>query len=383
MNNTELSRGGQIVVKANKLVEARYKLTLNEQRIILSALTMISPDDEEFGTYTLEDKHFKEKYGVNNYLEIEEAVKRLRTRKIVFEDENGDLIDANWVSAAKYYKKRNKTTIEFPRMLKHYLLQLRDNFTWYRESNLYETKSSYTIRIFELCRQYRKIGKRTITIKRIKEILQIPADEYALFGHFNDRVLKVAKKQINSGTEIKISYIPIKEGRKVVAVEFTIQKQAHESEPQMILPGMEQRNTSDTELYDELVKWQGVSQAESNLKKYGEEVNKANFKLFLKEKERLEIRDPKKWLGVAITQNYAEETEGEKDRINTETEKDIIMKKLNSYRHLKKKFESQNYHKTIEEYAMANKIELQAVEKTIDEYYKKLGRADWDWRIGA
>ncbi|POZ49738.1 replication initiation protein [Methylovulum psychrotolerans] len=37
-----------IVTQANELVEARYNLTLGEQRLILTMIARIQPEDEDF-----------------------------------------------------------------------------------------------------------------------------------------------------------------------------------------------------------------------------------------------------------------------------------------------------------------------------------------------
>ena len=42
-----------IVAKSNDLIDARYKLSLNEQRLIILLSSVIQPDDDEFHDYDL------------------------------------------------------------------------------------------------------------------------------------------------------------------------------------------------------------------------------------------------------------------------------------------------------------------------------------------
>ena len=59
MSNTNL------VTKSNELIEARYKLTLYEQRLILLLISIIQPDDDDFIDYELHVSVFAEMFGID------------------------------------------------------------------------------------------------------------------------------------------------------------------------------------------------------------------------------------------------------------------------------------------------------------------------------
>ena len=48
-----MSKEVQIIRKSNQLVEARYRLSLNEQRLVHTLLATISPQDEDFKDYII------------------------------------------------------------------------------------------------------------------------------------------------------------------------------------------------------------------------------------------------------------------------------------------------------------------------------------------
>lgn len=52
-----------------------------------------------------------------------------------------------------------------------YLLQLKERFTRYELKNILYFKNKYSIRIYELLKQYEKIGKREINIKELRGYL--------------------------------------------------------------------------------------------------------------------------------------------------------------------------------------------------------------------
>lgn len=66
-----------------------------------------------------------------------------------------------------------------------------------------------------------------ISIDELRTWLKIENDEYKLYGHLKARVIEPAIKQINKDpvkSGITVSYIPKKRGKKVVALEFTVEK---------------------------------------------------------------------------------------------------------------------------------------------------------------
>ena len=61
--------------------------------------------------------------------------------------------------------------VEFSQKLMPYLLELKQQFTTYYLANVMALKSSYSIRIFELLKQYEKIGKRSISLENLRQLV--------------------------------------------------------------------------------------------------------------------------------------------------------------------------------------------------------------------
>jgi hypothetical protein len=49
MSRAKSTESDKFVVKSNDLVEARYRLSLQESHVVLWLLTQINPEDEDFG----------------------------------------------------------------------------------------------------------------------------------------------------------------------------------------------------------------------------------------------------------------------------------------------------------------------------------------------
>jgi plasmid replication initiation protein len=270
----------KLVVKSNALIMAKYRLTLNEQRLILYILAeKVTKFDEEFGVYKVSRIELEETFGrgMAYFDELVETVNKLNDRKLSFHDGN-DWIVGNWVSMAKSNRTTREITVEFPQLLKPYLLDLKDKFTKYGLSNIIYIKSGYSIRLFELLKQ--RVGLKNIifTVEELKEFLGIGPDEYRLFGHFKDKVLKVAQKQINENADIRFTFEPIKKGRKFVSIKFFVR--ASKITRQKQLPSLETPPFNDQELFDRLISF-GASPSETDhfFKKFPVDLIERNLKL--------------------------------------------------------------------------------------------------------
>ncbi|MCI5209380.1 MAG: RepB family plasmid replication initiator protein, partial [Candidatus Electrothrix sp. ATG2] len=179
-----------IAVQSNRLVEASYTLTVVEQKIILAMVSMIHPDDADFFSYEMKLKDLAELLNINikyAYHEIDNITRCLRKRELHIPEENGWL-NTGWVSSCRYNGKTGTVSFRFDPELKPYLLRLKSEFTKYRISLVVQFKSIYSIRIYQLLKQYKSIGYREFKVDELKEILGIKQNEYREFKRFRGRV---------------------------------------------------------------------------------------------------------------------------------------------------------------------------------------------------
>jgi plasmid replication initiation protein len=187
-----------LVVKSNKVVEARYKLTVQEQRIILALTSMIKPEDKDFHTYRFTINQLMELTGVKGkayYSQIKEITKGLIEKSLTIKEPTGDL-QIGWLSSAKYWDKEGSVDLCFSPKLKPYLLQLKSHFTQYQLENVAKLRSNYSIRIYELLKQYEGTNQqeRIFNLDELRAILGIEDNKHKRFGDFKRHVLEVAKK---------------------------------------------------------------------------------------------------------------------------------------------------------------------------------------------
>jgi hypothetical protein len=144
------------------------------------------------------------------------------------------LLRISWLSSVEYFKGTGIIELCFDPKLKPYLLQLKKRFTTYRLKEVIQLKSSFSIRIYELLKQYVKIGERIFLLETLKASLGIGPTKYSLYGDFKKRVLLVAQSEVAEKTDISFEFKEIKEGRKVVKIKFIINSQ--NTEPTSSIP---------------------------------------------------------------------------------------------------------------------------------------------------
>ena len=216
-----------MITKHNQLIEARYNLNLNEQKIILYAVSKLdSIHQKEFNVVEIDIKDFTSLINTNEhkYSEIKNIVKNLMKKQVEIDTKEGNLV-ANWVSSIQYKKNTSKVELEFSVKLKPYLLQLKSHYKSYKLKNVIRFKNKYAIRVYELLKQYEnmKSKERTIKLDELKKMIGCEA-QYNRFANFEQKVLIPSRSEILKHSDLCFEYEKIKDGRKIVAIKFKFEK---------------------------------------------------------------------------------------------------------------------------------------------------------------
>ncbi len=213
-----------IVTQSNHLVQARYNLSLAEQRLVLTMISKIQPDDEDFKPYRISVNELAEFLGIakgSAYKECKKTTENLLKRVLSIEEEDG-LLQTNWVSSAKYIDGSGMVNLSFDPLLKPYLLQLKSNFTSCKLEMLLSFNSQYTVRMYTLLKQYEKLKVREIELEQLREMLGILKDQHVEYSNFKNNILKITQKELNEKADLYFEFDEIKYGRRVGAIRFNI-----------------------------------------------------------------------------------------------------------------------------------------------------------------
>jgi plasmid replication initiation protein len=227
----------ELVVKANQLVEARYRLHLVEHQLIVYAISRAREEERGLtaGSWlTIDAAKFAEQFGTdkkNAYRQIQDAANNLWNRAITLygidiDTETGEkqIIETRWIAAKARIDNAERVQLMFSPLVIPYITRLQKdvgNFTRYYLENISSMTSVHAVRMYELLVQYRVAGTREFELARLREILCL-GDEYPRILDFKKWVIDVAMKQINEHSDLIVSYKQRKTGRTVTHLDFEI-----------------------------------------------------------------------------------------------------------------------------------------------------------------
>jgi len=251
-----------MVVQSNPLIEGQYKLDVLPQKIIRHLVSLIKPAHATFENrvYRLSVGDFAAMigrgYSGQVVKDIQAASEKLLMTKLTIKQ--GKLTtQATWIASFKHHVDEGWFEYSFAVHLETELLQIKEKFTQYQLVNIARLKSQYSIRIYELLRQYMSIGVRSIMVDELKTMLGIEKNEYEMFGNFKLKVLNPAYREIREKTDIDYRWSPIREGRKTVGVKF-YDIQANVSVPRDVVDLLPSEQQSNKDVLRMLRRWIGV-----------------------------------------------------------------------------------------------------------------------------
>jgi len=313
-----------IVIKSNYLVEASYRLSLQEQRLILLMASKIKPEDKNFHTYQIAIKDFNRIVGIDSksyYQRTKELTKKLLERSLQITKDNS-ILQITWLSSAEYFEGEGYVELSFDPKLKPYLLQLKEFFTRYQLRNVIRLKSSYSIKLYELLKQYEHVGKRKFSLEELRYKLGLHPDEYPLYANFKQKILTRAQSELNTNSDISFTTIEKKHGRRVVGITFLISKKGGEPSPEnnpMVRKGKEELSERLREYF-----CLTETQASDIIERYDEERIKANLAYVEEKLKQNAVKSIGPYTLKAIEQDYRIqksrfEIDKEKNRLDYES----------------------------------------------------------------
>jgi plasmid replication initiation protein len=227
---------------------------MQEQRILIFLISNIKPNDSGLDRYYFSFKEFCDVCGIelegDTYSYLKDTLKRLSDKSI--------WIDAEWNYGGKHYAGQNLVRwinsvkasemssavwIKFHDEMLPYLFQLRTQFTQYQLRNVLAMNSTYAAALYELLKSYEYL-QRPIDFSLGELKFMLGADEiksYEVYNCFRQKVLDIAMREINTYSDLSVTYKPLKDGRKVARIIFAFQKKRDENELHKTLIAQESR----------------------------------------------------------------------------------------------------------------------------------------------
>lgn len=238
---------GEIIKKDNKLVEARYFLPVNSQRLLSVLSLRFQNDDDKFQKHSFELSEIYKLFNVNNQNKrvrraaLEEALDALLQDLVKIDnvvDGKHVTLKSAWIESPVIHWDDGLLVLRGAEHLKPFFLNLKGYYTSYSRQEILRFKNPYSLRFLEICKNYqprpdfhdtiingRYVNKKQFKISYLRDFLKIGKKIYKEIADFKKRILKAAQKEVNEKTSACFEFEMIKDpfdGRKTDGVRLII-----------------------------------------------------------------------------------------------------------------------------------------------------------------
>lgn len=204
---------------SNAFINATYKLSTNEKRLVYMSLDKIIRGKftrDEYGAYEVDIYHseFATRFntGITNAKrDVAVAVKQLITREVVFylsnesAEEDRNLTSHNWTVGRGQNPKKGLTQIRFNPAIIAIITDKNHGFSDLLKSDISKLSNFNTMRLYDSLCAWKRAGKVRFNVDWIIQRYELP-QSYARMSDFRRRILNPAMEEINNNTHLTVSY---------------------------------------------------------------------------------------------------------------------------------------------------------------------------------
>lgn len=223
------------VVESNALARAEYRMTLIEKRLMNLAIAKLDStlaDADQLQDIPITAEEYIRIYDVapnNAYTEMAQAAKRLMNRQLTIRHEGKSYTIYNLLVESTYREREGVVVITLNPRLASQLIGLRNRFTQFMLESVRHFKLFSSARIYEMMKSVESQGVLVISIEDFKARVLADPKKYKRFADLKKRVLEPALAEINTLSDIQVSYERVKQSRQIVGLRFTIRKNKQQS----------------------------------------------------------------------------------------------------------------------------------------------------------
>jgi len=226
MELMDVSKNDKLIYQHNVITSGRYDYSACMLDILFMVLSCLEKDKLE---YTIHVHDIEAITGRKwNLKQLREATESIGSR--MFEIETKESIEQIWLfSRVKYLLGTGSFLITLNPLATQYFFELKNNFTALQLKSVLNCSSKYAKRLYGIACQWRSIGSKRFEIEELKKMLGLidkkGNEQFDKISQFKERVLDIAKKQINENTDIEIDFELKKKGRSFHWVTLHINSQ--------------------------------------------------------------------------------------------------------------------------------------------------------------
>jgi plasmid replication initiation protein len=239
----------RVVIQHNALAEARYRLSLRAQKLLIRLIAELDQRCDDFSEVRLSLADFavlaaQERNDVT-FVHFQEAAEQFLGRFVAItqppipgEAQSRQLL-CHWISSIEKNPNDKSISFSFDKKLRPYLLGLKKTFFVYRTLYAFNLGSAYGIRLYQWAKSREYLRRpQQITVDELRLSLgtiefdgrgNVVKESLKRYADFKRVALQPAMKEINEKTDISLAFRETKQpGTKIVAsLIFTVrQKEA-------------------------------------------------------------------------------------------------------------------------------------------------------------
>lgn len=330
-----------IVVKDNELIEAGYRLSEVEQRLILLAIIKarqqyFSIEEIKGSLIEIHAKDYIELFNVDEsvgYRVLKQASISLFTKYWQFKKTskkgNEQIANRHFMSKLDYIDKEGTIIFEFHEDFIPMILELDKRFTTYDIEVIAKIDGRYAMRLFEMLMQYKNVGQLEISLDELRFRFALKNDEYARMDNFKRNVLDISVNEINKNTDLNVKYEQKKRGKNITGFIFKFKKIKEKEKIKATASISKERDDRTIDFVDNLT---DIEREKLNKNRADDYINNLSKTRVLSENEKIAIHKSaqnqnwgleahKKQLEEQNQQNLAKQLEQKLEQKQKELEK--------------------------------------------------------------
>jgi len=209
----------------NAITSGRYDFTACQLDILFMILANLKDSEIDYAIHTSDIELITGRKW--NISQLTDSTEQLLTR--MFEIETSEEYSQFVLFQHFRYKKGTRTIeVRLSQTALPYFFDLKNNFTHFQLKSVLGCTSSYAKRLYMLACQWRTVGKfpKPIPIIELKKMLGLVDkkgnEQLERISQFKERVLDIAKRQINEHTDISFDYELFKQGRSFELIQIYV-----------------------------------------------------------------------------------------------------------------------------------------------------------------
>tara|TARA_B100001964_G_scaffold231493_2_gene286174 strand:+ start:94 stop:999 length:906 start_codon:yes stop_codon:yes gene_type:complete len=213
----------------NNFIEACYKCTLTEKKLLLLGIhkfnKLAGKEVDKGKIYQTQStqKELKDIIGLDtkkDFTQIKNACKALNEKVVALVNkDNKEFETFSMITDTKL--KNGILELGFHWKIFPYFTELKERFTKYDLINVKEFSGVYSVRFYELIKQYENIGHRTIKVETLRKWFLLEK-KYPRYNDMKTYVIQPAYKELKEKSELYFEYEQNTQGRKIVSITLDI-----------------------------------------------------------------------------------------------------------------------------------------------------------------